>query len=164
MLGYSFPVSVHGLWSPIALLQKSGEHRELYITGPSMALRYYNNEKACIEFCYVRAHSDNPGLSTEPMRPLLTGESSPVGSWCFWYQCDSTDGSILAMRWCLITRRNFLCLIMSKLINPSLSSVLPLHKEAMTQDVIEESPRLKLPNAQVESHRGEEYSHGSTYT
>jgi acyl-CoA synthetase (AMP-forming)/AMP-acid ligase II len=106
---------------PDGSLAKSGEHGELYITGPSMALRYYN-EKACVEFRYVRAHSDDSGLSTEPRRPSSTGESSLVGSWRFRYHCDGADGSILATRRCSMTRMNFSCLIASKLINPSPSS------------------------------------------
>ena len=34
---------------------KAGEQGELYVTGPSMALGYYNNERACVEFHHERA-------------------------------------------------------------------------------------------------------------
>jgi acyl-CoA synthetase (AMP-forming)/AMP-acid ligase II len=40
---------------PDGTAAKAGEQGELYVTGPSMALGYHNNEKACVEFHYMRA-------------------------------------------------------------------------------------------------------------
>ena len=40
---------------PDGTAAKAGEQGDLYVTGPSMALGYYNDEKACVEFHYVRA-------------------------------------------------------------------------------------------------------------
>jgi 4-coumarate--CoA ligase len=61
---------------PDGTLAKPGEQGELYVTGPSMALGYYKNEKACVEFGHVRAHTE--GLPTELMRLSLTGVSFPL--------------------------------------------------------------------------------------
>src|SRR5712691_5181882 len=40
---------------PDGTAAKAGEQGELYVTGPSMALGYHNNEKAYVEFHYMRA-------------------------------------------------------------------------------------------------------------
>jgi acyl-coenzyme A synthetase/AMP-(fatty) acid ligase len=43
------------IMKPDGTVARPGEQGELYVTGPSMALGYYNNEKACVKFHYVGA-------------------------------------------------------------------------------------------------------------
>jgi acyl-CoA synthetase (AMP-forming)/AMP-acid ligase II len=43
------------IMKPDGTVARPGEQGELYVTGPSMALGYHNNEKACVKFHYVGA-------------------------------------------------------------------------------------------------------------
>ena len=56
------------IMKPDGTLAKPGEQGELYVTGPSMALGYYSNEKACVEF---------PSICVPGMTFSCTGRKRP---------------------------------------------------------------------------------------
>jgi acyl-CoA synthetase (AMP-forming)/AMP-acid ligase II len=79
--GVFFPGIRARIVKPDGTLAKPGEQGELYVAGPCMALGYYKNEKAYVEFDHVRAQTDE--LSAGPTRLSSTGGSFPVATWPF---------------------------------------------------------------------------------
>ncbi len=59
-------------------LAMEGEQGELVVRGPSMALRYHGNEKACVQFCSVRVCNLYSSFYLAHKKLSLMAGSEPV--------------------------------------------------------------------------------------